>query len=44
MDQRPSCCASPPENPSSPPFDGYIARIAVDISAVPEIPGADIND
>jgi hypothetical protein len=36
--------ASPPENPQSPAVDGYIARIAVDISNVTPIPGADIND
>lgn len=36
--------ASPPEFPPAPPPDGYIARIAVDISNVPEIPGADSHD
>lgn len=36
--------ASPPENPQWPAVDGYIARIAVDISNVPPIPNADIND
>lgn len=36
--------ASPPESSQSPAVDGYIARIAVDVSNVPPIPGADIND
>jgi hypothetical protein len=36
--------ASPPETPSSPSADGYIGRIAVDISNVPLSPGFDIND
>lgn len=36
--------ASPPKTPGSGSGDGYIARIAVDISNVPPIPGWDIND
>ena len=35
--------ANPSETNGSPPFDGYIARIAVDISSVPEVPGVDIH-
>lgn len=36
--------ANPPESRLSPSVDGYIARIAVDISNVPPISGADIDD
>lgn len=36
--------ASPPETPGSGPSDGYIARVAVDIAAVPEIPGFPKSD
>jgi hypothetical protein len=36
--------ASPPETNDGPSPDGYIARIAVDISNVVPIPGADIDD
>jgi hypothetical protein len=34
----------PSATPGTPSVDGYIARIAVDISAVPPIPGVDIHD
>ena len=36
--------ASPPETSGSPSVDGYIGRIAVDISAVAEIPGFPKSD
>ena len=36
--------SSPPETSGSPSVDGYIARIAIDVSSVPPIPGVDIND
>jgi hypothetical protein len=35
---------SPPETPGSPSLDGYIARVAVDVAAVPEIPGFPKSD
>jgi hypothetical protein len=36
--------ANPPETFDSPSVDGYIARIAVDITGVPEIPGFPMDD
>lgn len=36
--------ASPPETPQSPAVDGYIGRVAVDVSLVPENPGFPKDD